>query len=250
MNTYIRWMTRWANEGDGFIRRWRAQRMRQMVERLGLRAGDRILDLGGTESLWQLADLDVHVTLVNTPGSDTCVSDSGRFALILGDACDLREIPDASYDFVFSNSVIEHVGGPDRQESFAREARRLGRGYWVQTPSDRFPIEAHTGIPFYWSLPERWRARLLKRWHGRSAAWAWAIDNTVVLPLARMRALFPDGEVYVEHKFGFEKSYALYRTPLRLVDRSDTPSRAARSQPPLRHPLPPPTQAPRPKRVA
>lgn len=51
MNTYIRWMTEWAYQHDGFIRRWRAQRMTQMVERVGLRPGQRVLDLGGTEQL-------------------------------------------------------------------------------------------------------------------------------------------------------------------------------------------------------
>ncbi len=211
MNTYIRWMSEWAYQHDGFIRRWRTQRMRQMVERVGLRPGHRVLDLGGTELMWQLLDVDVQVTLVNTPGSDVRLSDPGRFRLILGDACGLSEIPDGSYDLVFSNSVIEHVGGPERQDAFAREARRLGRGYWVQTPSDRFPLEAHTGVPCYWRLPERWRTRLLERWRSRSADWAWAIEHTTVLPLARMRALFPDGEVYLERKLGFEKSYALYR---------------------------------------
>src|SRR5262245_13224180 len=43
---------------------------------------------------------------------------------------------------VFSNSVIEHVGPPPKQAEFAHEVLRLGRSYWVQTPSKWFPIEA------------------------------------------------------------------------------------------------------------
>jgi hypothetical protein len=211
VNTYIRWMSERAYQSDSFIRRWRAQRMTKMMERVGLRPGQRVIDLGGTEQLWSLLDLDVHVTFVNTNCSDAQPSDPSRFALVQGDACDLSGIPDQSFDLAFSNSVIEHVGGPDRQEAFAREIRRVGRAYWVQTPSDRFPVEPHTGIPYYWRLPERTRAWLLRRWRRRSAVWAWAIENTTVLPSSRMRALFPDGEVFVEYRFGFEKSYAFYR---------------------------------------
>lgn len=212
MNRYIQWMNDWAYQRDGFIRRWRAQRMSEMVARVGLRAGQRVIDLGGTEWMWRLVDLDVHVTLVNTPGSDARVSDAARFSLVLGDACDLGVYHDGRFDLAFSNSVIEHVGGPERQEAFAKELRRLAPAYWVQTPSDRFPLEAHTGVPYYWRLPDGVKARLLRRWRSRSPNWAHAIETTTVLPLPRMQALFPDGEVFVEHKFGFEKSYALYRS--------------------------------------
>ena len=211
MNRYVQWMNDWAYKRDGFIRRWRAQRMEELIERVGLRSGQRVIDLGGTEFMWRLVDVDVHVTLVNTPGSGTEVSDPDRFEVVLGDACALDEFGDRSFDLAFSNSVIEHVGGAVREEAFAREVRRVARSYWVQTPSDHFPLEAHTGVPFYWHLPERARARLLRRWRARSPDWAWAVETTTVLSLDRMRALFPDAEVFVERKLGFEKSYALYR---------------------------------------
>lgn len=211
MNRYVEWMGRYAHASGGFIRRWRAQRMQEMLQRLALPRGARVLDLGGTEALWTLVDHDLHVTLVNLPGSDVRLADPARFAVRYGDACALPELADGSFDLAFSNSVIEHVGDEARQAAFAGEVRRLGRAYWVQTPSDTFPLEAHTGVPFYWRLPESLRARMLARWRARSPNWAYAIEHTRVLPLARMRALFPDGEVFVERKLGFEKSYALYR---------------------------------------
>jgi hypothetical protein len=108
--------------------------------------------------------------------------------------------------------VIEHVGDEERQAAFAREVRRVGRAYWVQTPSDRFPLEAHTGVPFYWSLSEASRTRLIARWRRQTPDWAYAIEHTRVLDVGRMRALFPDGELFVERKFGLKKSYTLYRT--------------------------------------
>lgn len=211
MNRYVRWMNEWAYQRDGFIRRWRSQRMREMLERLRLPARARVVDLGGTEYLWELFEHTFHVTLVNTPGAGVTTRDPSRFTLLEGDACDLRELGDGAFDLAFSNSVIEHVGDAGRQAAFAREVRRVGRAYWVQTPSPAFPIEPHTGVPGYFRLPASVRARLLARWRERAADWAWAVEHTTVIPLAEMRALFPDGDVFVERKLGFEKSYALYR---------------------------------------
>ena len=61
------------------------------------------------------------------------------FHVIEGDACSVEQFGDRSFDLVFSNSVIEHVGPPAKQAEFAHEVLRLGRSYWVQTPSKWFP---------------------------------------------------------------------------------------------------------------
>ena len=66
-----------------------------------------------------------------------------RIHYVRGDACALP-FPDASFDVVHSNAVIEHVGGRDRQEAFVREALRVGRRVFVTTPNRWFPIEVHT----------------------------------------------------------------------------------------------------------
>ena len=55
---------------------------------------------------------------------------AARLEYIHGDGCRLP-FADQAFDIVFSNSVIEHVGGPDAQARFAREVARVGRGYWV-----------------------------------------------------------------------------------------------------------------------
>lgn len=211
MNRYVEWMSRYAHADGGFIRRWRAERMREMLRRLALPRGATVLDLGGTEALWSLVDHDLRVTLLNLPGSDVRLVDSARFRLLHGDACALPELADQSFDLAFSNSVIEHVGDEPRQAAFAAEVRRIGRAYWVQTPSDAFPLEAHTGVPFYWRLPAAARDRLLERWRAKSPVWAYAIEHTRVLSRARMHALFPDASVFIERRLGLEKSYALYR---------------------------------------
>jgi hypothetical protein len=55
---------------------------------------------------------------------------------------------------VFSNAVIEHVGGRERQRRFVSEALRVGRRVFVTTPNRMFPVEVHTRLPLVHWLPE------------------------------------------------------------------------------------------------
>jgi SAM-dependent methyltransferase len=72
---------------------------------------------------------------------------------VQGDACALP-FPDGSFDVVFSNAVIEHVGSRARQRKFASEAIRVGRRAFITTPNRRFPLEVHTRLPFVHWLPD------------------------------------------------------------------------------------------------
>jgi 2-polyprenyl-3-methyl-5-hydroxy-6-metoxy-1,4-benzoquinol methylase len=63
--------------------------------------------------------------------------------------------PDKAFDIVFSNSVIEHVGGIERQRKFADECMRCGRNFFVQTPNRWFPVDTHTLMPLIHWLPLR-----------------------------------------------------------------------------------------------
>lgn len=71
-----------------------------------------------------------------------------------GDACALP-FADGEFDVVFSNAVIEHVGGRERQRRLVSEALRVGRRAFVTTPNRRFPIEVHTRLPLVHWLPDR-----------------------------------------------------------------------------------------------
>lgn len=70
-----------------------------------------------------------------------------------GDGCALP-FPDGSFDYVISNAVIEHVGGPDRAKRMLAESRRVARlGAFHTTPDRWFPVEVHTQVPLLHWLP-------------------------------------------------------------------------------------------------
>jgi SAM-dependent methyltransferase len=71
---------------------------------------------------------------------------------VQGDACALP-FEDGAFDIVFSNAVLEHVGGRERQRRLVSEALRVGRRVFLTTPNRRFPIEVHTRLPLVHWLP-------------------------------------------------------------------------------------------------
>ena len=86
---------------------------------------------------------------------------------------------DRSFDLVYANAVIEHVGDEDAQRILAREAARVGKVWIITTPNRWFPIEAH-----YHTLFSHW------------SSW-WAPKGTVtrLLGIRDLRRLVPSGVV-------------------------------------------------------
>jgi hypothetical protein len=62
---------------------------------------------------------------------------------------------DGSFDLVFSNAVVEHVGSREQQRGFLDELLRVGKQAFVTTPNRRHPIEFHTVTPLLHYLPTR-----------------------------------------------------------------------------------------------
>jgi SAM-dependent methyltransferase len=77
--------------------------------------------------------------------------------------------PDKAFDVCWSNAVLEHVGGADRQRLFLSEIARVARRAFVTTPNRYFPVEVHTLTPLLHYLPKSLFDRYLKM-TGRS--WA------------------------------------------------------------------------------
>src|ERR1039457_6636717 len=139
---------------------FRRRRMERFAREFGIGGSALVLDIGGTPECWGLLADRPRVVLLHLPqsigkpaGDDLRVAGDGR----------LLPFRDGAFDVVFSNSAIEHVGGRASQESFAREAARVGRGYWIQTPNRWFPVEQHLLTPFVHWLPKRWQRAVVSR---------------------------------------------------------------------------------------
>jgi hypothetical protein len=199
---------------------FRRRRMARIARLMHVRPGMKVLDLGGTPSIWEHMSVPLDITLLNLPGAVTegehKVLQSAplkhhTFHTVEGNALDVVQFRNRSFDLVFSNSVIEHVGPAENQAAFAREVRRLGKAYWVQTPSKWFPIEAHCGVPFYWLYPQWVRDALMKGWQKRLPQW-WSdyMGETRVLSRRQMAELFPEAITAIEYFYGIPKSYVAY----------------------------------------
>lgn len=71
---------------------------------------------------------------------------------VVCDACELPW-PDKTFDIVYSNAVIEHLGSFERQKTMAAEIMRVGKRWFVTTPNRWFPFEFHMRLPLVTWLP-------------------------------------------------------------------------------------------------
>jgi len=176
-----------------------------------------ILDVGGTEEYWKplMSELkmDFQITLLNL--SEQAVS-SHKINSIKGDAQNLH-FSNASFDVVFSNSVIEHIGGYKSQQKMAEEVKRVAKRYFIQTPNKYFFIEPHFLFPFFQFLPLATRVWLVTHfslgWFDREPDPECArqlITSINLLNKNDLLALFPGCYLYEEKILGMTKSYIAY----------------------------------------
>lgn len=205
--------------GDSLATRLRRARFALFLSLLEKLEGHvEILDIGGTQEFWNLMTEgdpgDVRVTLLNIDHQPVT---SAKFVSAEGDARAMPQFRDKSFDIVFSNSVIEHVGSYSDQARMAREVVRVGRRYFVQTPNKRFPLEPHFLFPFFQYLPSVVRAQMVHRfdvgWYKRIPDYAAAkaeVDSIQLLTRSRFTALFPGASIHVEKLWGLPKSFVAY----------------------------------------
>src|SRR5688572_8839164 len=109
-----------------------------------------------------------------------------RVRYVQGDALELP-FADGEFDVVFSNAVIEHVGGREQQRRFVEESLRVARRAFVTTPNRWFPVEVHTFLPLVHWFPDSVSHRAYDL-----ARKPWAKQNCLLGPGA-LRELFPPG---------------------------------------------------------
>lgn len=176
----------------------------------------RVVDLGGTVEYWLRAPVrPKQVTVINLfePGS----SNESWLVPVTGDACRAVEALErtgleSSFDMVFSNSLLEHVGGHAKRAELADQVHRLADRHWVQTPYRYFPVEPHWLFPLMQFLPVNVRATIAHKWplaHSRPSSRAdaeSAVMWTELVGIAQMRSYFPQSSVVHEKFAGLTKS--------------------------------------------
>jgi hypothetical protein len=202
-----------------FQRWFRPRRVRLLFKLLNVTENTRVLDMGGGAIFWDLAaslGLQIpQVTVLNIrPAGD---QERPFLKWIQGDAR-ATQFDDRSFDLVFSNSLIEHLGDLKSQAKFALEVQRLAPNYFVQTPDRRFPIEPHLLAPFVHWLPDGVRRRAIRNFS------VWGLLNRPssekceelvreirLLSGSQMKELFPHANLVTERFMGLPKSVIAVR---------------------------------------
>ncbi len=176
----------------------------------------RVLDLGGRVSSWNVAPVaPAQVVILNIEDQQ---QESADVSVISGDACDpplgLRS---ERFDLVFSNSVIEHVGGHAKRVQFVDTVLHFSDRHWIQTPYRYFPLEPHWVFPGMQFLPLSARSAISARWplgwtqqmdsvpEGRAAHVGLAAE-VELLSRTEMEHYFPDSQLLSERFAGLTKS--------------------------------------------
>jgi SAM-dependent methyltransferase len=158
--------------------------------------GDRVLDIGVTSDtqhpesnfLERAYPWKRQITCVGTEDGSHLEREHPGVRFVRVTAGERLPFDDGAFDIVFSNAVIEHVGGSGRQRAFVAEALRVAPRVFLVTPNRWFPVETHTGLPLVHYLPPRLFRGLL----GRTPYAIWASEDQLnLLTASSLARLFP-----------------------------------------------------------
>jgi len=142
-------------------RHQRRRMMARFLDSMGIAAPDSVLDVGVTRDrshdhsnyfeAWY-----PHRSRITAAGVEDAAFLEAAYPGVRFVRANGLRLPfhDASFDFVHSSAVIEHVGSRERQAALLRELWRVARkGLFVTTPNRWFPVEVHTVLPLVHYLP-------------------------------------------------------------------------------------------------
>jgi SAM-dependent methyltransferase len=179
--------------------RARARRHARFFALTGLPPGARVLDVGCGRLGLRALEPELEIT-----GVDLADRPEYPGPFVRADASEGLPFGDGEFDLVYSSSVIEHVA-PERRAAFAAEIRRVGRGWFVQTPAASFPLEPHSLLPAAHWLP----VGLRRRYWRLGAAGGW--EEISLLRRGEMEALF--GPAQAERFGPLVKSWVCVNPP-------------------------------------
>lgn len=182
---------------DAVSLRSRKRKLRLLLEELRPTAATSVLDVGADELgfgegdgcgtlnfIEEMYPWPERITALGLHDGAGFRARYPRIPYVQGDACALP-FEDGQFDIVFSNAVVEHVGGRDRQRALVREALRVGRSVFLTTPNRWFPVDVHTRLPLVHWLPDPLSHRVY-----RALGQGFATENHL-LSSRGLAALFP-----------------------------------------------------------
>lgn len=196
---------------SGPAARARARRHDLLVETFPEIRSMRVLDLGGRPETWAVVR-PAEVTVVNLVPAEIA-GQAEHVVPVVGNACDPRLLAGERFDLVYSNSVLEHVGGHAARLAMAGNVHRFAARHWVQTPYRYFPVEPHWLCPGMQWLPAAGRVKVAQVWplghagraDDRETAMS-AVLGTELVGLTEMRHYFPGSRILTERYAGLVKS--------------------------------------------
>jgi SAM-dependent methyltransferase len=177
----------------------RARRHAHFFALTHLSPGARVLDVGCGQIGLRALEPELEIT-----GVDLAARPDYPGPFVQVDATEELPFADGEFELVYCSSVIEHVP-PARRVAFAREIRRVGRGWFVQTPAWSFPLEPHALLPFAHWLPVGLRRPYWKL--GAAGAW----EEISLLRRGQVEALF--GPALPERVGPLTKSWVCVNRP-------------------------------------
>lgn len=176
----------------------RQRKFNLFMEKLQPKSTDLVLDLGGSDGSYlqsyypwpeNIIVLDIEIYRLT--------KSAGKGNPVCGDAL-ITPFMDSTFDIVWCNALIEHVGNFDCQQALSEEIHRIGRRYFVTTPWKGFPIELHYQLPLYQFVPKKIQQMISKNfavgWY-QKGEW----ESIYLLWHYQMKALFPDATV-IKHR--------------------------------------------------
>jgi hypothetical protein len=163
--------TRGGSLGDRAAGRVREKIYRRLGTLVALDDLENVLDVGVTADR-ELASSNFFENLYPHPGRITALSNQDAAWMethyegltFVRSSALAMPFADDSFELVFSNAVIEHVGCAENQKQFLRECARVSRRFvFLTTPDRHHPMEFHTVLPLIHFLPKKAHRALLKK---------------------------------------------------------------------------------------
>jgi len=159
---------------DRIVTHMRRRMYQEFLGTTGVTPDESILDVGVSPDNGTGAELDAsnyleawypHPQKITACSVDDASFLETRYPGVHFVLADGRKLPfdDGSFDVVFSNAVLEHVGSREQQGAFLAELHRVSRrAVFITTPNRWYPIEFHSVLPLLHWLPPKYFRKAMK----------------------------------------------------------------------------------------